>query len=226
MQQNAHRKNGEAGFSLMELLVAMMVMMFITGAATSLLVGAFNVRAREDNRSEALSDARRALNIMSREIANSGYQLPDGLTYTSGGGSLPVPSNGLIPTDCDGQSMTFVTNLDANIGGGNKDVNGADEAIKYQFFQEGASSFLVRKALNPGGGSLVLANRIDGLQFQYFNNVGVDTSADLTQATSVRITVWVTLNQIGTPGSTSYQAPSQVTLSSDVELRNANLGTF
>src|ERR671921_470099 len=113
MQHTPQRTNKEAGFSIMELLVAMAVMIVITGAATALLTSAFSVRAREDQRSEGTSDARRALNIITREVANAGYQLPKNLTYVSGGVTKNVPANGLIPEDCDAQAITFVTNLNA-----------------------------------------------------------------------------------------------------------------
>ena len=222
MQQTTFKKNKEAGFSLIELLVAISVMMVITGAATSLLVGAFNVRAREDQRTEATGDARRALNILSRELANAGYQLPAGLTYTSPAGAALVPVNGLLPTDSDAQSITFVANLDA--GSGNNDVSGDDEALKFQFVQDGGGSFLVRSALNGTGGSIVLANRIDGAQFEYLNTA--NNPVAVAQAVRVRITMLVTLNPVGQRGQAGYQAPSQVRLSSIVDLRNATLGTF
>lgn len=206
----------------MELLVAMCVMIVITGAATTLLVGAFNVRSREDQRTEAIGDARRALNILSRELANSGYQLPGGLTYTSVAGAAPVPVNGLIPGDCDDESITFVANTNANLG--DRDVNDDNEALKYQFFQNGNNNFLVRTDLQPGGDSIVLANRIDGVDFEYLNDANVPVAVDA--AVRVRITLLVTLNPVGTPGSNGYQAPSQETLSSIVDLRNATLSTY
>ncbi|HZG52162.1 MAG TPA: prepilin-type N-terminal cleavage/methylation domain-containing protein [Pyrinomonadaceae bacterium] len=236
MQQAAPALNKEAGFSLMELLVAMTVMVFITGAAASLLVSAFNVRTREDQRSEGTADARRALNIISREVASAGYQLPSGLTYAAPGGTKPVPPNGLIAEDCNATSITFVTNtnaqgdFDQNPNDAipdedpNFEISGSDEAVKFQFVQDGASNFLVRKDLVTGD-SLVLANRIDGVQFDFLNPAG-GTAATIAQATSINIRLWVTLNQVGRPGSAGYQAPSQVTLTSRVNLRNAQLGTF
>jgi type II secretory pathway pseudopilin PulG len=231
MQHTANRNHtGQAGFSIMELLVAMTVMIFITGAAATLLVGAFNVRAREDQRSEGTSDARRALNIISREVASSGYQLPRGLTYVSGGVTKSVPVNGLIPEDCNAQAITFVTNLNAqgnfNSTGGepNAQIAGADEAVKFQFVQDGASSFLVRRDLITGT-SLVLANRIDGVQFTFFNAAG-NVAADASTATSINIRLWVTLRAVGKAGSAGYQAASQVSLTSNVQLRNSQLETY
>ena len=233
-QPPPHAVKKEAGFSIMELLVAMAVMIVITGAATSLLVSSFNVRAREDQRSEGTADARRALNIITREVASAGYQLPKGLTYAAPGGAVSVPANGLIPEDCNATAITFVSNTDAHGDFNPQDaataappdfaIAGANEAIKFQFVQDGASNFLVRKDLITGD-SLVLANRIDGVQFDFLDSTGVVTAA-IGEATSINIRVWVTLTQVGQPGSTGYQAPSQVTLSSRVSLRNARLDTF
>lgn len=229
MQHTPHRTNKESGFSIIELLVAMSVMILITGAATALLTSAFSVRAREDQRSEGTSDARRALNIISREVANAGYQLPRNLTYNSPGGTKSVPPNGLIPEDCNAQAITFVTNLDAQgefLTGGapSAQIALADEAVKFQFVQDGTSSFLVRRDLITGT-SLVLANRIDGAEFRFLDADG-NVVADLARTARINIRLRVTLNAVGRPGSSGYQAPSQVTLSSDVTLRNAQLDTF
>lgn len=236
MQQAAHAVKKEAGFSILELLVAMVVMIFITGAATSLLVSAFNVRAREDQRSEGTADARRALNIISREVASAGYHLPKGLTYAASGGSQLVPANGLIPEDCNATSITFVTNTNAQgdfdsdpndatpDAPPNSEIADADEVIKYQFVQDGNNSFLVRKDLLTDD-PLVLANHIDGVQFDYLNAAG-GAAATIAQTTSINITIWVTLSPVGQPGSTGYQPPSQVALTSRVNLRNAQLDTY
>jgi type II secretory pathway pseudopilin PulG len=237
MQQAAHAVKKEAGFSIMELLVAMSVMIFITGAAASLLVSAFNVRSREDQRSEGTADARRALNIISREVASAGYQLPRGLTYvTSAGVTTAVPPNGLIAGDCNATAITFVSNTNAqgdfnpNLSDAtpdapaNLEIAGADEAVKFQFVQDGGSNFLVRKDLITGD-SLVLANRIDGVQFDFIDRLG-GVAATIAEARSINIRIWVTLNQVGQPGSSGYQAPSQVALSSRVNLRNVQLDTF
>ncbi|HEY5444379.1 MAG TPA: prepilin-type N-terminal cleavage/methylation domain-containing protein, partial [Pyrinomonadaceae bacterium] len=70
MNQN-HKS--QQGFSLIELIIAMTVTIVIAGIASSLLAQSFRLRAREDIRSDAVADAQRALNIVSREIANSGF---------------------------------------------------------------------------------------------------------------------------------------------------------
>ena len=104
----------ESGFSLVELCIALTVTLVIMAIASTLLASSFNVRRRENQRSTALADAQRALNIMSREIANSGYGLGTNgiVTGDSGASSIRVRAdmglNGLTNglTDEDGEDMT------------------------------------------------------------------------------------------------------------------------
>ena len=89
-----HKNNKHAGFSLIELLIAMTLTITIMGVASVLLAQALNVRTRTHANNDALADAQRALNIMSREIANAGFNL-------SGNGIV----SGDTGTDANGNSM-------------------------------------------------------------------------------------------------------------------------
>src|SRR5829696_1527834 len=105
MRQNMeirHSKN-EAGFSLLELLIAMGITITIMGLSSSLLASAFRVRSREDRKSDAIADVQRALNIMTREISNSGLKLPSGLPTVS--------TNGIVAGDSSSQEIRIVSNL-------------------------------------------------------------------------------------------------------------------
>src|SRR5947199_7959686 len=77
MQEQNSRARADSGFSLIELMIAMAVTLAILVVSSQLILGALRVRARENQRSEALADAQRALYVMSREIANSGFGLAD-----------------------------------------------------------------------------------------------------------------------------------------------------
>ena len=93
-----NNQNSQRGFSLIELLIAMTVTIVIAGIASTLVAQSFRMRSREDARSDAIADAQRALNIVSREIANSGFGLSD---------------NGLVPGDTSPTSIRFRSNLNA-----------------------------------------------------------------------------------------------------------------
>src|SRR5215208_5619761 len=91
-------QNGEVGFSLIELLIAMAISLTVLGLASSLLAGSFNVRSRENQKTDALADAQRALNIMTREIANSGFGLAN---------------NGIVEADSTASAIRIRSNLNA-----------------------------------------------------------------------------------------------------------------
>ena len=222
--------HSQRGFSLIELLIAMTVTVVIAGIASTLVAQSFRMRTREDARSDAIADAHRALNIVSREIANSGFGLID---------------NGIVPGDTGAGSIRFRANLNAytrdslgNLVTGADSVNDRDEDIKYTMYNDNAANrhYLVRYdailgATDQREGTTVLANRLDSFQLQYFNSVGTelnvaaDPSAVIT-AWKVRVTVGVRLPPQGSPGSPGFQPESAINLVSDIVLRNASQITF
>ena len=220
-------QNSQRGFSLIELMIAMTVTIVIAGIASSLVAQSFRMRAREDARSDAIADAQRALNIVSREIANSGFGLID---------------NGLVPGDTGPGSIRFRANLNAytrdgagTLVAGATEVIDRDEDIKYSMYNDDVANrhYLVRYDVTLGGreGTTVLANRLDSFQLQYFDANGTELNVaadpDLTRLTwKVRLTVGVVLPPQGSPGSPGYQPQSVINLVSDVVLRNASQITF
>ena len=50
---------GQAGFSLIELMLAMVITITVMGLASSILAGAFKIRSREDRKSDAIADVQR-----------------------------------------------------------------------------------------------------------------------------------------------------------------------
>ena len=72
------KRKGQLGFSLMEMMIAMAIMMVLMGIVSTLLSRSLGVRARESQRTDALTSAQAALNVMSREIANSGFGIYTG----------------------------------------------------------------------------------------------------------------------------------------------------
>jgi type II secretory pathway pseudopilin PulG len=220
-------QNSQRGFSLVELLIAMTVTIVIAGIASTLVAQSFRMRSREDARSDAIADAQRALNIVSREIANSGFGLID---------------NGLVPGDTSPTSIRFRANLnaytrdeDGNKVAGAGTVSEPDEDIKYTMYNDAANNrhYLVRYDVTLGGreGTTVLANRLDSFQLQYFNSTGTELDVALNPDASrdtwkIRVTVGVILPAEGEPGSPGYQPQSTINLVSDVVLRNASQITF
>ncbi len=220
------------GFSLIELLIAMTITMALMTAAATLLANALRVRSRENQKSDALADVQRALNIMSREIANSGFNLSN---------------NGIVAADSSRVRLRVRANLnrfmvddpfltDMQRASAQDDL----EDITYFLNEADKTKYLARHDLY-GTGSTVLANRIDSMNFYYFDQKVTYTAApgddeitnmsaaevvDKSQAKYIVIAVSVTLDEVGTFGSPGYQPPYSVLLCSDVTLRNHDLWNY
>ena len=237
------RSNNQAGFSLLELIFGMVITITVMGLASAILAGAFNVRSREDRKSEGIADVQRALNIMTREISNSGLKIPSDLDKVS--------TNGVVGGDSDNTSIRIVSNLNGLPDSANGyfedgDLDDTDEDVKFLMYVDEAlgQRYIVRYEKNGSNQTTVLANRIDSLIFRYFDEkVTYDTTVDadgVVDITNVKnaagdeevevsagsakfivIAVGVTLPAVGTAGAEGYQPPSQVQLTSDVVLRNS-----
>jgi prepilin-type N-terminal cleavage/methylation domain-containing protein len=219
-----------AGFSLIELLIAMAITLTVMGIATTLIARSLNVRARENKHTDALADSQRALNLMSREIANAGFRMR---------------TNGIVWQDSnDENSIRVLANLNKYTGETDNGVTEAGEDVK--FFLSDGTQYLVRYDPNAEAGmqSTVLANRVSNLWVYYFSQrvnyttgdcaspvtpaAGVTklTNANIANATYVVLAVCVDLQAEGTPGSPGYQPATKTLLVTDVNLRNANITDY
>jgi len=218
----------DKGFSLYELMIAMAITLVVMSITSTLLVSAFNIRSRENQRSDALADAQRALNIMSRELANSGFGLTD---------------NGIVAADTGLTSIRVRANLNAFDGTTTSNVIGdRNEDIKYLLYQSGGASYIVRLDIGTQNQTTVLANRVDALRIRYYpSRINYTTSPNagdcdiLTAASEVAskvdtkyivMTLCVELPAVGRPNSAGYQPPSRVQLTSDVYLRNGDITSY
>lgn len=225
-----NKKAASRGFSLLELLIAMAITLTLMSVATTLLANALRVRARENQKSDALADTQRALNIMSREIANSGFNLTN---------------NGIVEADSGLNEIRVRANLnrydydplvnDASRSG----VIDAGEDITY-FINEADNTKYLARHDRFGSGSTVLANRIDQMNIHYFAQKVTYTAPpggqDITNVSAAEvpkanakyivIAVAVTLDAVGAPNTSGYQPPYSVLLCSDVTLRNASLWLY
>ena len=215
----------EAGFSLFELLFAMTITLVVLGLTANLLASSFNLRARENQRSDAMADAQRALNIMTREIANTGFGLAN---------------NGIVEADSGLSAVRVRANLNAFDGQtSSNSISDRNEDVKYSLYSAGAASYIVRLDIGTQNQTTVLANRVDALKIRYYpakinytlgSNCDISTtSSEVTQKSDTRyivISVCVELTARGRPGSPGYQPASRVQLVSDVYLRNADIVNY
>lgn len=193
----------EAGFSIIELMIAMAVTLIVMTAATTLLSSSLKIRVRENQKSDALADAQRAIDIMSRDIANAGF----GLDY-----------NGIVIADSSQTAIRIRANSQNVMSVA---TNEQDEDVMYVFQNNNA---IVRYDPVATPTTVSLASRINSLQLSYydysFDSAGALVTSGPNNAPTintgrVRITVSVTLDAVGN------QPAAQVQLTSDVTLRNS-----
>jgi prepilin-type N-terminal cleavage/methylation domain-containing protein len=185
--------SSNAGFSLLELLIAMSITLVVMVGASTLLATSLLTRTRENLRSNALASVQRSLNTMSREIGNAGYGLTD---------------NGIVVADSSASSIRMRANLNNDAS-----LAQADEDVRFVF--QSANSAIVRfdNCATCGGNSVVLATGVTAFTVTYLDAAGVVA----TPATAERIRIDVSVNLPAGP----QQPASIVDLVSDVALRNA-----
>ena len=219
------------GFSLIELLIAMTVTLVLLGLASAMLASSFKVRTRENQRTEALADTQRGLNLITREVANSGYGLTD---------------NGIVSADSGLTAIRVRANLNASQ---KESTSGTatdkDEDVKFLLYSDSGYSYIVRLDINIAAQEMVLANRVDALNIRYYPDKVYYTTTDCditsvvdasgnpvsevtqkSEAEYIVISVCVTLPAVGTPKSDGYQPASRVQLVSDATLRNSDLVNY
>jgi len=234
MNQHSKTRAATAGFSLLELLIAMTLTLVMLGIASTALSTGYRIRSRENSVSDAIADVQRALNIISREVANAGFNLN---------------TNGVVAGDSDATHLRIRSNLnkyDTTASSASRTgVVDAGEDLKY--FINGASNtdYLVRYDVNATSNQLtVLANKLDSLRIHYFDqrvtyssavtgtqadcDISAPSSAEVNPAAAryIVIAVCVQLPASGSPNTAGYQPATNVLLVSDITLRNAALNTY
>jgi len=113
----------ERGFSLVELLISMLLSLIILGVGILTYSGGMRSREEENGRTDALTSAQAALNVISREIANSGF----GLT-----------SNGIVVADSNIDTIRVRANISAD------DLATDDESEDITYFYEPDTQSILR----------------------------------------------------------------------------------
>ncbi len=237
-----HSKSNEAGFSLLELIIGLGMTLTIVGVGATLLSSSFNIRSRENRRTDAVAAAQHALNMMSRDIANAGFGLR---------------KNGIVNDDSDASSIRIRSNLDAFSGtSGAASLAQVDEDVEYFLHKtdtdpNSTRGELFRYDVNLNQSRLLVAN-VDDFEIYYFDrrvdytldptggiivttpgvtglmgpNGELAEVSDQSQTSYVVITLMINLDAVGTPGQPGYIPASQVQLATDVALRNRNLAFY
>lgn len=200
-KEKVGRTTLEGGFSLIELMVSMTVLMVLMAAVSAIFATAMGTRTRQADRTDALTSAQAALQIISREVASSGYG---------------IYNNGLVLTDSNNRRIHFRTNRT------NNDLLTDDPGEDVTFFYDQTTESIVRYDRFGDPQLSVVVNGISDVAFRYFDypedNTGPIEVASPTLDTG-RIMITVTVRMRDVQGQILSDTVAYTT---DVTLRNSN----
>ena len=206
------RKKRDGGFSLIELLIAMTVLLIFMGIAATLFGKSMSVRTRESRTTDALTAAYAALNVMSREISNAGF----GLATAEG-----RATNGIILEDSDDQQIHVRANF-TNVTpyGDASQTDDPGEDVTYYF--EPDTQSIVRYDPHSDPTISVVVNKISNVEFKYYDYVmsgSAGTESNVPSAATGRMVITVTVELDPVEGQPD---PISISFSTEVNLRNSN----
>ncbi len=196
----------EKGFSLIELIISLVITLIILGIAVAAFSSALGSRSREGSKTDAITSAQAALNIMSREIGNSGYGL------SNNGIVLGVAS--------DGNPESYDKRLHIRKNTTNDDYFTDDPGEDVTFYYDSNSQSVVRYDAYNGGSTSGIINRVSEVEFEYHNYDpnGNITPSSTPSLTTGKIKIILTVFLVDVTGQPTNQT---VLVSSDVTLRNS-----
>ena len=197
----------ERGFSLIEMIIAMVITLIILGVAVGTFSSALTSRQFQAGRTDGITSAQAALNIMTREIGNSGF----GLIH-----------NGLIVADSGENRIHFRSNIN------NQNQNTNDEGEDVTYYFDSASQSVVRydPAATPTTSGII--NSVSDIDIFYYNfgpfcnqttSPGGCLGAASTDTGKVRITLTVVLDRNANVNANGNRQNVEIT--SEVTLRNS-----
>jgi prepilin-type N-terminal cleavage/methylation domain-containing protein len=203
----------EAGFTLTEVLVTMMIMLIVLFALYSIFDMSLRVYTFGNDKVEATEQARLGMEKMEREI-RAAYPVDrindEQHVFFPSDSAVPATSVPTLPAE---QSITFGNDLPAPDGTPPNRMIDPEEAITYELGndEDGITCCAVYRKQGSGGTFEPLVESVvaDGLTFEYLrNNMAPATAADGTDIGVVRITLEVSVDGV------------EQTLTTDVDLRN------
>lgn len=187
---------------MIELIISVALSVIILAAGISAFSTALSMRSREASKTDAITSTQAALNVLTREIGNSGFGLS---------------TNGIVIADSTNKKLRFRANVY------NDDGQAASSGEDVMFYFDAASGSVVRFDRNANGGAGLTAgvvNRISDVDFGYYDYTSAGRTGPNTTPTADTGRVVITLT-VFLPDVVGQPANRTVTVTSDVTLRNS-----
>lgn len=200
MEDQNKQNNSEKGFSLIELIIVMTIFLIILSVVTTIFTASLGVRERETQKADALTSVQAAINVMSREIANSGYGLNN---------------NGIVIDNSNDKKIHFRANVQ------NDDMETDDAGEEIIYYYDASINSVVRYDRFATPNTSIVINRVSNVTFQYFNfsngsSIPTISSVPTAKTGRVKITLMVQLENVqGQP------ANQNISMTTEVALRNS-----
>jgi len=218
------REASARGFTLVELLVAMVIVSVVMAAA----IGVFRMQTHtvkaQENRLDAQEYARSVLDIMVREIRNAGY---NPLSATSGancaGGSAGSP--GVVTATATSFRFTYDYRGTNSTDPPDGACDDADEDITYTLDTSCSGASIGNITRNGSSNPLTDCN-VTSLDIRYFKQDGTELSRPVSGATNLaaiqRVQITLTV-QSKNPDPLFGGGQLNATMTSNADLRNRGL---
>ena len=170
MRQEKSTKNNrfqnEAGFSLIELLIASVVLLDILGILATIVSGVQSAYRGSRNRVERQMDALASLNLITRVIRNAGNNTTQIPFTATGNNRLQVKSDWVVE---------------------NNSLSDPFENVDFYV----SDNILYMTSVGSSSTTAELAKNIESINFAYFDSNGITTS---TMSSVARVQVSITIN--------------------------------
>ena len=217
----ASRLTRNAGFTIIELLVSVLLTSIIMGAIYSVYRVQTHSAKAQEMRMEAQEYARSVLDMMVREIRNAAYNPISASSTTCTGGAAGPP--GVITATAT--SLRFTYDYRGSTEGSNPDgdCGDADEDITYTY-TTGCAAGLGDVTRNGSGNPLTICN-VTSFSLRYFKQDGTElTSLPLSATDRDAIQrVLITLTVQSLKPDTEFGGQLNATVTSNADLRNRGL---
>ena len=179
------------GFSLVELMIAMLVGMIVLGSLYNLFTVQSKILGNQEMAVEMQQNARMAMDIMTREIRLAGFNPK--VTLSKCAGTLP---SSLTSTPCVGiqdastNSISFTSDINGNgdLTPGIPSIPNPNENITYDRYESPSGSGIYALGRTSNGSKQPVVENIDSLTFTYLNNAD-GTAATIDAIRSIQVSI-------------------------------------